>query len=349
MPGKDKASVLLIGCGGIGTVGALNLEIGGLASVTAVLRSNYDAVVKKGFTIDSIDHGKVEGFRPARVINEVPEVSREGAEQYDYIVVVTKNIPDINPTCVDVVRPAVTPGKTAIVLIQNGLNIEKPFFKAFPENIVLSGVTMCGAHEYDYGTIIHDDYDRIKLAAFRNPNLRQEDEDDKAKDFCRRYAAGGKTAADFAPDVKYTRWRKLLYNATLNPICALTDLDSGRIRLAPGLVETMVRPAMEEIRAAAKANGVELEPELMTMMIECDPITLYNPPSMHVDVRKGRYIEFENLVGEPLRAGKERGVAMPTIEILYNFCKGIQWRTRERKGDVKIEPKDHYLKAQGLA
>jgi ketopantoate reductase len=61
----SKANVLLVGCGGIGTISALNLELGGRAAVTAVLRSNYEAVKEKGFNIKSIDHGVVSGFRPS--------------------------------------------------------------------------------------------------------------------------------------------------------------------------------------------------------------------------------------------------------------------------------------------
>jgi ketopantoate reductase len=60
-----KANVLLIGSGGVGTMGAYALESGGLASVTAVLRSNFAAVYDKGFSFDSIDHGHIEGWRPS--------------------------------------------------------------------------------------------------------------------------------------------------------------------------------------------------------------------------------------------------------------------------------------------
>lgn len=61
-----KARVLLVGGGGIGTIAALNLEHGGLAEVTAVLRSNFDIVSRKGFSISSCDHGTLENWRPAR-------------------------------------------------------------------------------------------------------------------------------------------------------------------------------------------------------------------------------------------------------------------------------------------
>jgi ketopantoate reductase len=61
---KDKARILLVGCGGIGCMAALNLEFGGQAQVTAVLRSSYQIVKEQGFTINSVDHGQVRGFRP---------------------------------------------------------------------------------------------------------------------------------------------------------------------------------------------------------------------------------------------------------------------------------------------
>jgi len=61
---QPKLKILLIGSGGIGTVTAYALETGGLAEVTAILRSNYAVVEKNGFTIDSVDHGYIQGWRP---------------------------------------------------------------------------------------------------------------------------------------------------------------------------------------------------------------------------------------------------------------------------------------------
>jgi ketopantoate reductase len=62
---QDRVNVLLVGCGGIGTIAALNLECGKQAAVTAVLRSNHDIVKQRGFNIRSIDHGVVNGFKPS--------------------------------------------------------------------------------------------------------------------------------------------------------------------------------------------------------------------------------------------------------------------------------------------
>ena len=220
------------------------------------------------------------------VLNAIPDVSKQDLSPYKYIICTTKNIPDVPPALVDLIRPAVTPWHSIVILIQNGLNIERPFLEAFPDNIVLSGVSVIGSHQMSPGEIVQDDHDKVSIGAFRNPRMDPGLEDKAAQDFCGIYAAGGKCVAEYTPDVPFSRWRKLIYNACLNPICAVTDLDTGRVRLADGAINGMVRPAMEEIRAAAKACGVELPADLVDFMINMDPLTYYVLPSMQMDIRK---------------------------------------------------------------
>lgn len=178
------------------------------------------------------------------------------------------------------------------------------------------------------------------------------------------YSAGGKTQCTHSSNVLHDRWKKLVYNACLNPICAITGLDSGRIRLADGAVDGLVRPAMREIIAAAKAAAdVELADGIVQWTIEMDPLESYLKPSMQQDLDKvrdisvshvmswqdvrmccvngtqGNFIEFENLLGEPLREGKKAGVPMPTLGVLYQLAKAIQWRNQEKKGLVEVPKK----------
>lgn len=62
---QEKARVLVVGMGGVGTMAAYALETGDGAEVTAVLRSNYAVVEEKGFDIDSIEYGRdIRGWRP---------------------------------------------------------------------------------------------------------------------------------------------------------------------------------------------------------------------------------------------------------------------------------------------
>ena len=145
---------------------------------------------------------------------------------------------------------------------------------------------MIDSHEVAPGVIEHGSADDLVIGAFRNPSLNVTVEAAAAQRFVRLYAAAGKTKCILGPDVAYSRWRKLVLNACLNPICALTGLDTGRIRLADDAVEMLVRPAMEEIRAAARSAGVDLPEDVCEKVIEAYPVTMYLPPSMLEDVWK---------------------------------------------------------------
>jgi 2-dehydropantoate 2-reductase len=274
------------------------------------------------------------------VLPAVPNILDQNLPPYDYILLITKNCPDIPPSLTSLVTPALptTNTHTTLVLIQNGLNIEKPFIASHPQTPILSGVSLIGSAEPSPGKIVQDDRDRLLIGAF-NTQVDKHASDEKAKEFVEIYGKGGKTDCAYSPDVLHDRWRKLVYNACLNPICAITGLDTGRIRLADGAIGSLVRPAMQEVVRAAKAKGVTLAEDVVDYMIEVDPLDIYLSPSMFADVRKGNYIEFENLLGEPLREGKEAGVAMPTLEVLYGIARAIQWRTKEARGLVQVPPK----------
>lgn len=301
----NKRKVLLIGSGGVGTIAALNLELGGQASVTALLRSNFRAVKDKGFTIRSTDHGQLEGWRPTEseelklsllehranefvVIDQIPHKDDAHFEPFDYIILTTKNIPDIGPRAVEIIKKSVVPQQTVIVLIQNGLNIERPFFNEFPKNIVLSGVSIIGSREVSHGVIEHDGHDSLTIGPFPNTNLDPLAQEMSAKDFISIYTAAGKCTCTYEKDVLWARWRKLVYNACLNPICAITGLDTGRVQLAEDLVETLVKPAMREIVAAAAATGHVLPDDIAQTMVTLDPLQMYYAPSMLEDLRKVR-------------------------------------------------------------
>ncbi|KAF4452262.1 2-dehydropantoate 2-reductase [Fusarium austroafricanum] len=306
----DKARILLIGCGGIGCIAALNLEYGGQAQVTAVLRSSYQIVKDRGFTINSVDHGRIT------VLPSIPDVSKSGIPPFDYIICATKNIPAISTPVTDLIRPAVTPGHSTILLLQNGINIEVPLLEAFPDNTILSGISMCGSSEPESGTIEHNLHDEMRIGPFQNFG----DAADRAKDLVARFNAGGRCTCHYDSNVTFSRWKKLLYNAVYNPVGALTNLDTGDMQLCPGLVDEVIRPGMKEIQAAAAAYGQEITDEMIEATIVTEPIEAHVPPSMLVDVRKGQYIEVENLLGEPLRAAKARQVLTPILQNHYSLA-----------------------------
>ncbi|PIA99476.1 hypotheticalsprotein [Cercospora beticola] len=327
-----KAQVLLVGTGGVGAMAAYALEKGGQAEVTAICRSNYEAVKTNGFTIDSMEHGhNIAGFRPSILRNTVPDVQKEGLK-YDYLVASTKNIPDIKPTLLDIISPAVTEGHTTILLLQNGLHIEKPVIERFPRNVVLSGVSLIGATEVEHGVIRHDDSDSTKCGPFEEQSVAPERAVAEANRLIEMYNACGKVKWSFDEDVRFTRWRKLVYNSSYNSVSAIVGMDTPRMRMSVSVIDDLVRPAMLEIIAIAKAAGVNLPKGVEEEIIRVDPTGTEFWPSMGQDVAKGNFIEVENIVGEPVREAERLGVPAPILKTIWGILKAIQLRTREKKG-----------------
>ena len=332
---EDKANVLVLGGGAVGTMAAYALEAGGRAKVTMVLRSNYDAVMKSGFSIDSIDHGQRNGWLPSRIRTTISDPTETDMQHYDFIVVTTKNIPDVPPTVSTLIRPAVTSDLCTIVLMQNGLNIEKPLLEAFPNNTILSGIQMIGASETAPGIVLHNEPDICKLGVFeaegKGDELRLRDEQ-RARRFVEAYNACGRVDCRYDDNVRYTRWKKLLYNSSYNPVSAVLGMDVTRMRVYKHVIDDLVAPIMREIAAIAAADGVHLSEDLVMKLITIDKLDSWFMPSMGQDAGKGNFIEFENIVGEPMREAKRLGVPCPTLTTMYSILKGIQTKTKETRG-----------------
>jgi ketopantoate reductase len=161
-----------------------------------------------------------------------------------------------------------------------------------PQTPVLSAVSLIGSEERSVGHIIHDEADRVFIGAFENANINAEIGVNKAREFVDIYSKGGKTDCIYSANVHHDRWKKLVYNACLNPICAITGLDTGKIRLADGGLDGLVKPAMREIVQAAKAVGVDLPENVVDFTINVDPLESYLKPSMQQDLGKVFLILF---------------------------------------------------------
>jgi 2-dehydropantoate 2-reductase len=327
-----KVQVLLVGSGGVGTIASLALELSGKACVTSVIRSDYNKVKESGFDIESIDYGNHHHWRPSHIANSVDHAVSEATAPFEYIVVCTKVLPEIFRT-EDLIRPAVTPGLTTIVLIQNGIEIEKPVADAFPKNIVLSGVSMIGSTNYG-GKIIQPEHDKLTIGYYESGYQPKEVQAAHAEAFVGIYATRNKNC-EFASNLTYARWKKLVYNSTINTICALTQIDTGRAYLS-GLDVSLIRPAMAEIIAVAeKALGESLPHGIDTIMLHSDD-GLYYKPSMQVDTDKGNPMEIEAILGNPLRVGKRLGVQTPILSVVYRLLRGVQFRLMEERCYITV-------------
>ena len=334
-------NICLVGCGGVGTIASIVLEKSKRAKVTAVLRSNYDLVTEKGFDVDSIDHGKLFGWKPSTSKHDVPfrltkltitvvrsvEDAAKGGP-FDYVVVAMKALPDVY-SVPHIIRPVVTPGVSAIVLIQNGLDIEIPLIEAFPECSVMSGVSHTGTR-ITGNFVYHEDREKLFIGAHYHSGLPKEKQTETTKLYVETYAAGGPTACTYAEDIIFYRWRKLFWNGAFNTLCTLTGLDVGSLQKGGG-TETLLRPALLEIYEVTKAAGYTFPEDMVERTIRDTPPSSPFKPSMQVDLEKGNPLEIEPILGGLLRHAKDLGVVTPILTTAYNVLKLVQWKLIQAK------------------
>ncbi|KAG7192769.1 uncharacterized protein KQ657_001552 [Scheffersomyces spartinae] len=325
--------VLIVGAGGIGTINALALDLNGKADATLVVRSDYNLVKEKGYEINSSMYGNFHNWRPNHFVPSIDVAAKEHGP-FDFIMVTTKNIPDGPSSCESIIESAVTPGFTTIVLMQNGIDIEVPMKKAFPNNVVLSGVIYIGSSN-ENGVVTAKGTDTIRIGSF-NDNPKEFAAMEK---FAEIYQIEGKNTVVVDHECRKARWEKLVYNVSFNPLTAIVNMDVNRCQIH-GANETLIRPAMRELIAIAKSDGYDIPEKTMEFFIHIGDGFFYCP-SMCIDTRKKQLMEIEVILGNPLKVAEKNGVDAPILNTFYNLLKLKQMQLKEDKGLVKIDKEDY--------
>lgn len=309
-------NILIIGAGAIGAFYGSALARQG-AKVGVVLRSDFEAVQREGYRITSALLGD-HTFRPHAVyrdagVSDTPQ---------DLVILASKVLPTIDR--VALLRPAVKPG-TAILLIQNGVDIEDEIAAAFPDNQLLSGLAYIAVSRGPPGQIRHESGGFLSFGRYPRGD----------SPLAERLAAmleGSKVSCKVTKDVVAARWQKAVWNAPFNPISILgAVLDTQQILWSPES-EALVRRAMQEVCDVAAALGHSLDPKLIGSLIAGTRAMPAYKTSMALDYMNGRPMEIEAILGSVVRAGLKAGVAMPVLETIYGLAKMVERKSRAVSG-----------------
>jgi 2-dehydropantoate 2-reductase len=132
-------------------------------------------------------------------------------------------------------------------------------------------------------------------------------------------ASSGLKAEAF-DDLRPAQWSKLIFNATVNAVAALTGLPHDR-HFAEGQLGTLVRALVDEGKAAASAAGVELWEDPWEMNVLATQRGHAHRPSMLEDVAAHRPTEIELITGALVREAEKHGVPVPLHTALYRLVK----------------------------
>ncbi|RDW59323.1 ketopantoate reductase family protein [Aspergillus mulundensis] len=324
--------VCLIGSGGVGTIASVVLAKSGRAHLTCVLRSKYSYVSQHGWDVDSVDHGKLSGWKPHRIVRSAADAATdENGDQvtYDYVVVCTKQLPNLNPV-VGMIAPVMTPGRTTVVMIQNGMGIEEEIIKAWPGNVVMSSVSHIGSSIQEPNMVVQVGKDVSKMGPHLHTGVDDSTSIEKAREFVDMYLSGGASVCEMVEDIQVARWEKLLWNGTFNTVCALMRMDVGELQRSKGR-ESMLVPMMWEIWNISKAAGHPMPESIVQWMAYRLPDDCDYRPSMLLDLENGRPMELEVILGNALKKAQELGVNTPHMTTVHKLLKLEEWRCQERR------------------
>jgi 2-dehydropantoate 2-reductase len=159
------------------------------------------------------------------------------------------------------------------------------------------------------GVIQHNEGNRISLG----------EPDGTRSDRCRRIAEALIASGLRCPvttRIRHEIWVKLLGNASLNPVSALTRATLGEMLRDPG-VRSVIRNIMLEVEAVSHKLGMELPVSVEQRMAGAEKVGEHKT-SMMQDLEAGRPIELEALVGAVVELGERVGLPMPHTQTVYS-------------------------------
>ena len=301
-----EPSYAVIGSGAVGAYyGGCLQRLG--RDVHYLCRSEYAHVKQHGWRIDSIN-GEFD-LPKVNVYNDVNQMPR-----CDVVIVALKT--NHNHLLKDLLPPVVKDNGVVLIL-QNGLGIEKQVAGIVGNDRVMSGLCFICSSRVGVGHIHHMDYGRVEFADYVHdqspagitPRMRT-----AADDFKR---AGNDVLLN--EDLVSARWRKLVWNVPFNGLTVVLNTDTASIMADP-THRAHAHGLMREVQSAAKAcTGRVIEDDFIQMMMDwTDKMEPYLP-SMKLDYDAGRPLEVEAIFGEPLRAAQAAGCDTPKLKTIYTL------------------------------
>ncbi|KAI1118603.1 2-dehydropantoate 2-reductase [Nemania sp. NC0429] len=353
--------VLFVGAGAVGCFYASRLHHPSHnlhTSLTA--RSNYAHIASSGVSLKTRSFGDYT-FRPHAVFPSVSAAAPKGhtpghqssdrhatapVDGWDYVIVTTKALPDRADDAA-LIAPLVSP-RTCIVLIQNGVGVEQPYRDRFPQNPIVSAVTIISAEQIEQGVIRQNRWTRISLGPYtyglgdQGERVAAPDRDDLAargRECMERLAhwwteLGGIRDVETHTELELQtiRWHKLCINAAFNSTAVLSGGRGNADQLKDPELRTHIAGVMAEIWDAAPAVLGAPFPETLATperIIRSNERNAGAKPSMLLDWEAGRPMEIEVILGNPVRIARRAGVEMPRLQSLYALLGSMQ-QVRER-------------------
>ena len=314
--------VCIIGCGSIGSLYAAHLAR--VAEVWAFVRrpEHARAIAEHGIRVS----GKAGHEFTAR-----PRATSDPAElpACDLGIVCTKAT-----QTAEAVRPVADRFHEGVVVsAQNGLGCEEIIAEITGARVIRATTFMSGTRHSD--THVTLDLDAPTWMGPFEPTATPLEMVERAA----RLIVEGGLKAEAHADERPAQWAKLIFNAAVNSVSALTELPHCAAFAAErefADLGHLLHALIDEGRGVARALGIELPEDPWEM--NCIGARTDHPPSMLYDIRHRLPTEVDFLGGAIAREAARAGVSAPLHTALYRLIRGKEaswtWRPAQENSGV---------------
>jgi len=307
----DKYKFGVIGVGPVGGIMAAHLaKAGHNVTLVDILKAHMDEIKKNGLSIAGFKELNVP-FSGKDICYGIDEMSGKDIDIV-FISVKASVLPQILPMLKQVAKPGMT-----FVALQNGLDNEDLIADVFGKENTLRIVVNYAGNLIDNG--------KVRMSFFNAPNhigMLDPAAEKKAKELAKVITAAD-LETDFTTEIKKYEWEKIILNAALSPVCALTRRTMKQMMEfedTRGLTEAVLREGIE----VAAANGVHFKPDFLKFCMGYLDKAGHHRTSMHVDIEKKNPTEIGFINDKIVKYGKAKGIPTPYNSTIVSLIRGSE-------------------------
>ena len=212
--------------------------------------------------------------------------------------------------------------KTQILSLQNGVDNVDKISRLWGNNRTLAGIVYIGAALARPGVIKHSTGGRIVFGELAGAVC-------EATKSVEQTLQSAEITCELSNEMRKVQWRKLLWNA---PFCAISCLTRATVKdiIDSDSLRALALDCMEEVTAAAKTQGIDLEPALVDETLIFSKGLGDFKPSMLQDLEAGKPLEYEAFNGIVIDILRRAGKISPTNQVFYGTLKYLDERIRRQ-------------------
>jgi 2-dehydropantoate 2-reductase len=298
--------VCIVGCGAIGSLFAAHL-----AQLDGVEVWAYDVVPAH---VDAINRDGLKLVGEAELIARVQATTQAGEiPPCDYGIVAVKSM--FTRAAIEATAHAFTSG--CVASVQNGIGNEEIIAEHVAR--VIRGTMFPAGRVIEPGVVSMETRGDTWLGPFEPKPAPME----AVTRLADAITTGGMNTRAL-PDARGAQWTKLIFNASTNPLGALTGLTQGRLCELPD-TRRLISQLVAEGKAVADALGIVLDSDPDDLVDHSATVSYEHRASMLQDVLARRPTEIDALNGGIVRFGSEHGVPTPLNDAITALMKGLEY------------------------